>query len=118
MRARDEAYGVKAVNPADVAGWKVGQDAKLDDVVPRRQQGHDRNHRQALADIVDQLALPHRFTFTAKQPRCAPGNDHHNTRNDEAGWRGKPRLSHGHLSTTAIRAATTGSHEIRKRCHR
>src|SRR6266567_8073442 len=52
-----KAYGVKAVNPGGVAGWKWGKDCKgLDDVVPGYNKVTPRTIIKALADIVDQLA--------------------------------------------------------------
>jgi formylmethanofuran dehydrogenase subunit A len=69
-----KAYGVKAVNPGGVAGWKWGKDCKgLDDVVPGYNKVTPRNIIKALADIVDQLALPHPLHIHCNN-LGAPGN--------------------------------------------
>ena len=55
-----KAYGVKAVNPGGVAGWKWGKDAKgLRDVVPGYKKVTPAKMIAALAQITDELGLPH-----------------------------------------------------------
>ncbi|MCI0703089.1 MAG: formylmethanofuran dehydrogenase subunit A [Planctomycetia bacterium] len=69
-----KAYGVKAVNPGGVAGWKWGKDCKgLDEVVPGYNKVTPRTIIKALADIVDQLALPHPLHIHCNN-LGAPGN--------------------------------------------
>jgi len=55
-----KAYGVKAVNPGGVAGWKWGKDAKgLRDVVPGYKKVTPAKMIAALAQITNELGLPH-----------------------------------------------------------
>jgi formylmethanofuran dehydrogenase subunit A len=69
-----KAYGVKAVNPGGVAGWKWGKDCKgLDEVVPGYNKVTPRTIIKALADIIDQLALPHPIHLHCNN-LGAPGN--------------------------------------------
>jgi formylmethanofuran dehydrogenase subunit A len=69
-----KAYGVKAVNPGGVAGWKWGKDCKgLDEPVPGYRSVTPRKIVKALADIVDQLALPHPLHVHCNN-LGAPGN--------------------------------------------
>ncbi len=69
-----KAYGVKAVNPGGVAGWKWGKDCKgLDEAVPGYKNVTPRKIIKALADIIDQLALPHPIHLHCNN-LGAPGN--------------------------------------------
>jgi formylmethanofuran dehydrogenase subunit A len=69
-----KAYGVKAVNPGGVAGWKWGKDCKgLDEVVPGYNRVTPRTIIKALADVVDRLALPHPLHIHCNN-LGAPGN--------------------------------------------
>src|SRR3954452_16605530 len=55
-----KGYGVKAVNPGGVSAWKWGKDAKaLDDPIAGFSKATPRKIISALANIVDDLGLPH-----------------------------------------------------------
>src|SRR5579872_7288389 len=55
-----KGYGVKAVNPGGVAAWKWGKDAKtLFDPVPGYDKVTPAKIIASLAQIVDELGLPH-----------------------------------------------------------
>lgn len=69
-----KSYGVKAVNPGGVAGWKWGKDAKgLNDVVPGYRSITPRNIIAGLAKIIDELKLPHPLHLHCNN-LGAPGN--------------------------------------------
>ena len=55
-----KAYGIKAVNPGGVAGWKWGKDCKgLSDVVPGYKKATPAKMIAVLAQIAEELKLPH-----------------------------------------------------------
>ncbi len=69
-----KAYGVKAVNPGGVTGWKWGKDCKgLHDVVPGYNKVTPGKIISALAKIVDDLGLPHPLHLHCNN-LGAPGN--------------------------------------------
>lgn len=69
-----KSYGVKAVNPGGVAGWKWGKDAKgLSDVVPGYRTITPRDIITGLAKIIDDLKLPHPLHLHCNN-LGAPGN--------------------------------------------
>jgi formylmethanofuran dehydrogenase subunit A len=69
-----KAYGIKAVNPGGVAGWKWGKDAKgLRDVVPGYKKVTPAKMIAALAQIADELQLPHPVHIHCNN-LGAPGN--------------------------------------------
>lgn len=69
-----KVYGVKAVNPGGVAGWKWGKDAKgLSDVVPGYRKITPRDIITGLAKIIDELKLPHPLHIHCNN-LGAPGN--------------------------------------------
>ncbi len=72
--AAAKAYGVKAVNPGGVAGWKWGKDCKgLYEPVPGYRQVTPARVIAALATICDQLRLPHPIHLHCNN-LGAPGN--------------------------------------------
>ena len=69
-----KAYGIKAVNPGGVAGWKWGKDCKgLSDVVPGYKKVTPAKIVAALAQIADDLNLPHPVHLHCNN-LGAPGN--------------------------------------------
>src|SRR3954468_11782804 len=69
-----KAYGVKAVNPGGVAAWKWGKDAKgLHEPAPGYNKITPPQIISALANIVDQLGLPHPLHLHCNN-LGAPGN--------------------------------------------
>ncbi|MCS7271721.1 MAG: formylmethanofuran dehydrogenase subunit A, partial [Gemmataceae bacterium] len=71
-----KAYGVKAVNPGGVAGWKWGKDCKgLHEPVPGYRQVTPARIVAALARFCDQLQLPHPLHLHCNN-LGAPGNVH------------------------------------------
>jgi formylmethanofuran dehydrogenase subunit A len=69
-----KAYGVKAVNPGGVAAWKWGKDAKaLSSPIEGYSKVTPRVIIQALAQIVDDLGLPHPLHLHCNN-LGAPGN--------------------------------------------
>jgi formylmethanofuran dehydrogenase subunit A len=69
-----KAYGIKAVNPGGVAGWKWGKDCKgLADVVPGYKKVTPAKIVAALAQIADDLKLPHPVHIHCNN-LGAPGN--------------------------------------------
>ncbi len=69
-----KAYGVKAVNPGGVTAWKWGKDAKsLNSPIPGYSKVTPRTIIAALADIVDELGLPHPLHLHCNN-LGAPGN--------------------------------------------
>ncbi|MBA4189653.1 MAG: formylmethanofuran dehydrogenase subunit A [Planctomycetaceae bacterium] len=69
-----KAYGIKAVNPGGVAGWKWGKDCKgLSDVVPGYKKVTPSKIVAALAQIADDLKLPHPVHLHCNN-LGAPGN--------------------------------------------
>jgi formylmethanofuran dehydrogenase subunit A len=69
-----KAYGIKAVNPGGVAGWKWGKEAKgLADVVPGYRKVTPAKVIAALARITDELRLPHPVHIHCNN-LGAPGN--------------------------------------------
>jgi formylmethanofuran dehydrogenase subunit A len=69
-----KAYGIKAVNPGGVAGWKWGKDCKgLSDVVPGYKKVTPAKMIAALAQIADELKLPHPLHIHCNN-LGAPGN--------------------------------------------
>jgi formylmethanofuran dehydrogenase subunit A len=69
-----KAYGVKAVNPGGVAGWKWGKDCKgLAEVVPGYKSVTPAKIIAALAQIIDELQLPHPLHLHCNN-LGAPGN--------------------------------------------
>ena len=69
-----KAYGVKAVNPGGVTAWKWGKDAKsLNEPVAGFDKVTPAKIIKALADIVDQLGLPHPLHLHCNN-LGAPGN--------------------------------------------
>lgn len=69
-----KAYGIKAVNPGGVAGWKWGKDCKgLSDVVPGYKKVTPAKIVAALAQIADDLKLPHPVHIHCNN-LGAPGN--------------------------------------------
>jgi len=69
-----KAYGVKAVNPGGVAGWKWGKDCKgLNEIVPGFNKITPRQIIAGLANIVDDLGLPHPVHLHCNN-LGAPGN--------------------------------------------
>src|SRR6266446_1744331 len=69
-----KAYGVKAVNPGGVTAWKWGKDAKaLDDPIAGFSKATPRKIISALANIVDELGLPHPLHLHCNN-LGAPGN--------------------------------------------
>jgi formylmethanofuran dehydrogenase subunit A len=69
-----KAYGIKAVNPGGVAGWKWGKDCKgLADVVPGYKKVTPAKVVAALARIADELQLPHPLHIHCNN-LGAPGN--------------------------------------------
>jgi formylmethanofuran dehydrogenase subunit A len=69
-----KAYGVKAVNPGGVAAWKWGKNAsKLSDVVAGYKKVTAGKIVSALAQIVDELHLPHPLHLHCNN-LGAPGN--------------------------------------------
>jgi len=69
-----KAYGVKAVNPGGVAGWKWGKDCKgLAEVVPGYKKVTPAKILAALAQITDDLNLPHPLHLHCNN-LGAPGN--------------------------------------------
>lgn len=69
-----KAYGIKAVNPGGVAGWKWGKDCKgLSDVVPGYKKVTPAKMIAALAQIADELNLPHPLHIHCNN-LGAPGN--------------------------------------------
>jgi formylmethanofuran dehydrogenase subunit A len=71
-----KAYGVKAVNPGGVAGWKWGKDCKgLHEPVPGYQHVTPARIIAALARLCDQLHLPHPLHLHCNN-LGAPGNVH------------------------------------------
>ncbi|HWB09029.1 MAG TPA: formylmethanofuran dehydrogenase subunit A [Pirellulales bacterium] len=69
-----KAYGVKAVNPGGVAAWKWGKDAKeMDEPVPGYNKLTPGMIVSGLAEIVDELGLPHPLHLHCNN-LGAPGN--------------------------------------------
>jgi formylmethanofuran dehydrogenase subunit A len=69
-----KAYGIKAVNPGGVAGWKWGKDCKgLSDIVPGYKKVTPAKIVAALAQIADDLNLPHPVHLHCNN-LGAPGN--------------------------------------------
>ncbi|HEV3437213.1 MAG TPA: amidohydrolase family protein, partial [Gemmata sp.] len=69
-----KAYGIKAVNPGGVAGWKWGKDCKgLSDVVPGYKKVTPAKIVAALAQIAEDLRLPHPVHLHCNN-LGAPGN--------------------------------------------
>src|SRR5579872_6461682 len=69
-----KGYGVKAVNPGGVAAWKWGKDAKtLFDPVPGYDKVTPAKIIASLAQIVDELGLPHPLHLHCNN-LGAPGN--------------------------------------------
>jgi formylmethanofuran dehydrogenase subunit A len=69
-----KGYGVKAVNPGGVTAWKFGKDAKtLFDPVPGYNKVTPAKIIGSLAQIVDQLGLPHPLHLHCNN-LGAPGN--------------------------------------------
>jgi formylmethanofuran dehydrogenase subunit A len=69
-----KAYGIKAVNPGGVAGWKWGKDAKgLADIVPGYKKVTPGKIVAALARIAEDLRLPHPLHIHCNN-LGAPGN--------------------------------------------
>ncbi len=69
-----KAYGIKAVNPGGVAGWKWGKDCKgLADVVPGYKKVTPAKIVAALAQIAEDLRLPHPVHLHCNN-LGAPGN--------------------------------------------
>ncbi len=69
-----KSYGVKAVNPGGVTAWKWGKDAKtLFDPVPGYSKVTPATIIASLAQIVDQLGLPHPLHLHCNN-LGAPGN--------------------------------------------
>lgn len=69
-----KAYGIKAVNPGGVAGWKWGKDCKgLSDIVPGYKKVTPAKIIAALAQIADDLNLPHPVHLHCNN-LGAPGN--------------------------------------------
>jgi len=69
-----KAYGIKAVNPGGVAGWKWGKDCKgLSDIVPGYKKVTPAKMIAALARIADELNLPHPVHLHCNN-LGAPGN--------------------------------------------
>lgn len=69
-----KAYGIKAVNPGGVAGWKWGKDCKgLSDIVPGYKKVTPSKIIAALAQIADDLNLPHPVHLHCNN-LGAPGN--------------------------------------------
>lgn len=69
-----KAYGVKAVNPGGVASWKWGSDSKqLGDTVTGYRKLTPRTIIAGLAQIVDELRLPHPLHLHCNN-LGAPGN--------------------------------------------
>lgn len=69
-----KAYGIKAVNPGGVAGWKWGKDCKgLADVVPGYKKVTPAKIVAALAQIAEDLKLPHPVHIHCNN-LGAPGN--------------------------------------------
>jgi formylmethanofuran dehydrogenase subunit A len=69
-----KAYGVKAVNPGGVASWKWGKDAKsLSEPVTGYSKVTPAKIIASLAQIVDQLGLPHPLHMHCNN-LGAPGN--------------------------------------------
>jgi formylmethanofuran dehydrogenase subunit A len=69
-----KAYGIKAVNPGGVAGWKWGKDCKgLSDIVPGYKKVTPAKMITALAQIADDLKLPHPVHIHCNN-LGAPGN--------------------------------------------
>src|SRR5437016_6462906 len=69
-----KAYGVKAVNPGGVAAWKWGKDAKnLSEPVTGYSKVTPAKIVSSLAQIVDQLGLPHPLHLHCNN-LGAPGN--------------------------------------------
>jgi formylmethanofuran dehydrogenase subunit A len=71
-----KAYGVKAVNPGGVAGWKWGKDCKgLHEVVPGYRRVTPAQIIATLARFCDELHLPHPLHLHCNN-LGAPGNVH------------------------------------------
>ncbi len=69
-----KAYGIKAVNPGGVAGWKWGKDCKgLADVVPGYKKVTPAKIISALAQMTTELGLPHPVHIHCNN-LGAPGN--------------------------------------------
>jgi formylmethanofuran dehydrogenase subunit A len=69
-----KAYGVKAVNPGGVTAWKWGKDAKgLHEPIPGYNKVTPGKIISALANIVDDLGLPHPLHLHCNN-LGAPGN--------------------------------------------
>jgi formylmethanofuran dehydrogenase subunit A len=69
-----KAYGIKAVNPGGVAGWKWGKDCKgLAEVIPGYKKVTPAKVIAALARISDDLGLPHPVHLHCNN-LGAPGN--------------------------------------------
>lgn len=69
-----KAYGIKAVNPGGVAAWKWGKDAKqLTDPIAGYHKLTPADIVSGLAQIVDQLGLPHPLHLHCNN-LGAPGN--------------------------------------------
>ena len=69
-----KAYGIKAVNPGGVAGWKWGKDCKgLADIVPGYKKVTPARMIAALARIAEELKLPHPVHIHCNN-LGAPGN--------------------------------------------
>jgi formylmethanofuran dehydrogenase subunit A len=69
-----KAYGVKAVNPGGVTAWKWGKDAKgLHEPIPGYNKVKPGTIISALANIVDELGLPHPLHLHCNN-LGAPGN--------------------------------------------
>jgi formylmethanofuran dehydrogenase subunit A len=69
-----KAYGVKAVNPGGVTAWKWGKDAKsLNEPIAGFSKATPGKIIAALADIVDDLGLPHPLHLHCNN-LGAPGN--------------------------------------------
>jgi formylmethanofuran dehydrogenase subunit A len=69
-----KGYGVKAVNPGGVTAWKFGKDAKtLFDPVPGYEKVTPAKIIGSLAQIVDELGLPHPLHLHCNN-LGAPGN--------------------------------------------
>src|SRR5262245_9826925 len=69
-----KAYGIKGVNPGGIAGWKWGKDCKgLSEVVPGYKKVTPAKMIAALAQIADDLKLPHPIHLHCNN-LGAPGN--------------------------------------------
>src|SRR5580698_7637811 len=69
-----KAYGIKAVNPGGVAGWKWGKDCKgLSDTIPGYKKVTPAKIVAAIAQIAQDLKLPHPIHLHCNN-LGAPGN--------------------------------------------